>query len=154
MFVLQCKQPCLEKPFFKYFDGQHTRFKNFFFPKKVYYFHQLIKSTQDNIQLICYKPICMATRYIKETTNPQHNITQQNPHNMSLTQPKINKDILQSLHISTPTSMFSSRHILWIPRQLLIVMNYLHYLHKMCHCLAYLQIYNYVMAYYTSSYRK
>ena len=48
------------------------------------------------------------TTCIKETTKPQHSITRQNPLNMSLTQPTFSKDILQSLHNSTPTSMFGT----------------------------------------------
>ena len=48
------------------------------------------------------------TTCINEATKPQHRITRQNPYNMSLTQPTFNKDTLQSLHNSAPTSMFGT----------------------------------------------
>ena len=41
-------------------------------------------------------------------TRKHHIITWQTPLNMSLTQPTFNKDTLQSLHNSTPTSMFGT----------------------------------------------
>ena len=51
------------------------------------------------------------TTCINEATKPQHSIAQQNPLNMSLTQPTFSKDNLQSLYTSAPTSMFGTKWI-------------------------------------------
>ena len=48
------------------------------------------------------------TSCINEATKPHHRITRQTPLNMSLTQPTFNKNTLQSLHNSAPTSMFGT----------------------------------------------
>ena len=56
----------------------------------------------------------MATRKtscINEATKPRHRITRQTPLNMSLTQPICSKNTLQSLHNSTPTSMFGTLEV-------------------------------------------
>ena len=76
----------------------------FIFQKKIY-FHQLRKSTWNNIQLICYKPLCNGynkTSCINEATKPHHIITRQTPINMSLTHPHSAK---------TPANHFTIQHL-------------------------------------------